>query len=81
MTHSQILNCIGLTFDIIGVIMLFKYGLPSDVNKHGHGFLILEQEDDDEKKKWKKYNFLSRMGLLLIIIGFIFQMCSNFSFL
>jgi hypothetical protein len=78
MTLAQILNCIGLTFDIIGVIMLFKYGLPSDINKDGHIGIILDQEDEDEKERWKKYNFFSRIALTLVIVGFMFQFSSNF---
>lgn len=78
MTSVQILNNIGLTLNIIGVIMLFKYGLPSEINKDGHIGLILEQEDENEKIKWKKYNFFSRVALTIIIIGFLFQLSANF---
>ena len=79
MKTNQILNCIGLTFDIIGVLILFKFGLPSDVNQNGHIALIIEQEDEAEKRKWKKFNFLSRVGLAFILIGFAFQFLSNFT--
>jgi hypothetical protein len=72
------INTIGLLFDLIGVLILFKYGLPSDVDKNGHIGLILEQEDEDEKNKWKKYNFRSKIGLGFISIGFIFQIISNY---
>ncbi|HEY5405688.1 MAG TPA: hypothetical protein VIJ92_01310 [Ginsengibacter sp.] len=78
MTSPQILNCIGLTSDIIGVIMLFKYGLPSEINKDGYTGIIMEQEDEEQKVKWKKYNFFSYIALTLFIIGFVFQFSSNF---
>jgi len=58
--------------------MLFKYGLPSDIDKDGHIGIIMEQEDEDEKNKWKKYNFFSRIALTLVIIGFALQFSSNF---
>lgn len=73
----QILNIIGLLLDITGVIILFKYGLPADVNPYGHTYLIAEQEDDQEKIKAKKYKKLSRMALTLIIIGCLFQASSS----
>jgi hypothetical protein len=73
MTTQQIINVIGLTFDIIGVLMLFKYGLPSDLNKNGHISMVLEQVDNDEIHKYKKYERLSYVALVSIIIGFILQ--------
>ena len=72
------INTIGLIFDLIGVLLLFKYGLPSNVDKNGYIPLILEQEDEDEKKKWKTYNLWSKIGLGFISIGFIFQIISNY---
>lgn len=77
MTTAQIINYIGLTFDIIGIIVLFKYGLPQEINKHGHGYLIVEQEDEEEKIKWEKYYFRSKLGLTSLIIGFILQIIST----
>jgi hypothetical protein len=73
MTTQQIINVIGLTFDIIGVLMLFKYGLPSNLDKNGHISIVLEQVDDDEIHKYKKYEQLSYLALVSIIIGFILQ--------
>lgn len=72
------INTIGLIFDLIGILILFKYGLPSDVDKNGFIPLILEQEDEGEKKKWKIYNFWSKIGLGFIFVGFIFQITSNY---
>lgn len=73
MTSSQWSNAIGLICDIIGVVMLFKYGLPAEVNQHGHSFLIGEQDDEEEKIKWKKYNFLSKIALGFLLLGFVLQ--------
>ena len=77
MTAQQIVNCIGLTFDIVGVLILFKYGLPADVSKNGSIGLILEQTDKKAIDKWNKYNICSRIDLGLIIVGFLFQIYSN----
>lgn len=72
------INTIGLFLDLIGVLLLFKFGLPSNVDKNGYIGLILEQEDENEKLKWKKYNFWSKIGLGFILIGFILQIISNY---
>jgi hypothetical protein len=77
MTTQQIINVIGLVLDIIGILMLFKYGLPSDLNKKGSIFMVLEQVDNNEIKKYKKYERLSYLALSLIIIGFILQALST----
>lgn len=77
MTTSNILNIVGLSFDIIGVIMLFKFGLPADVNREGKRHLLLLHEDENEKKKAKTYDFLSYIALAFIIIGFLFQLSAN----
>ncbi len=80
MENAQIFNIVGLTLDIIGVIMLFRYRLPSDINRNGQVNLLLQGEDAEDKLKWKKYNFLSRLALFLLIIGFMFQITSNIYF-
>jgi len=77
MTEQQVINCIGLTFDIFGVVILFKYGLPADVSKHGNGFLVVETINQKAIDKWNKYNTWSRVGLVLIIAGFACQIAST----
>ncbi|MBC7557527.1 MAG: hypothetical protein H7195_11265 [Chryseobacterium sp.] len=76
--NSNLINSIGLVFDIIGVILLFKYGLPSEVSKTGAIGLIMEQTDESEVAKWRKYNLFSKIGLSFILVGFLFQLVSNF---
>lgn len=77
MTNVDI-NTLGLIFDIIGVIILFKFGLPSDVNKYGEVSLLLEDNDTDEIKKWRRYDCWSKIGLISILFGFILQIVSNY---
>jgi hypothetical protein len=75
---SALLNTIGLIIDILGAILIFKFGLPEHVDRDGHNYLILEQCDEEEKQKAKKYDFWGNKGLVLLIIGFVFQVISNF---
>lgn len=72
------LNIIGLFLDISGVIILFFYGLPAEVDKNGYNYYIGEEEDGMEKKKYKRYKKISRIGLALIFLGFIFQAGASF---
>lgn len=76
MTAQQIVNCIGLIFDIVGVVMLFFLGLPSDLDKHGAIYSAVTI-NDTHVNKWKKVNKLSKIGLSLIVFGFALQLIST----
>lgn len=78
---STFINTTGLMLDIIGVISLFFFGLPPDVNRHGNSHLILEAsgpDNDDEKQKAKRYGRFSWLGLIALVLGFILQIWSNY---
>lgn len=76
--NSIDLNSLGLSFDIIAGLLLWKYGLPESINRKGMSFLALESTDKDEIKKAKKYDILSRIGVVLLILGFALQLISNY---
>ncbi len=67
---------IGLSFDIIGVALLFWFGLPSKIKP-----VISDMKTDihtsDEKKDIERKNRLiilfSRSGLASLVLGFSFQ--------
>jgi hypothetical protein len=75
--NQYYINLVGLIFDIIGAILIFIYGVPSEISKTGAQYRILEQEDENEKALWKKYNLRSKIGLGLLITGFAFQFLST----
>jgi len=67
---------IGLILDLAGAIMLFNYGLPSNVESVEVGF-IMEQESPraneirlNNQKIFKK----AKIGLGLVVAGFAFQL-------
>ena len=80
MEISNIINSVGLGLDIIGVILIFFYGISPMIDTEGSTFLIVETRSETEIKKAKKYKRLSRFGLTLIVFGFIAQIISNFDF-
>lgn len=71
----EIFSVIGLVFDIIGVLMLFQYGLPSIV-VIGDSLLAEESAEDECKRERKNTRIqkLAVIGLFLILFGFIFQL-------
>jgi len=78
MTASSIVNSLGLILDIIGALLLLKYGIPNKIDPEGHINLILEQEDEAEKEKAKVYKKWSDRAVRLIVLGFVVQLVSNF---
>jgi hypothetical protein len=68
----KIFTSIGLIFDILGVIMLFRYGLPSRVIDAPHLILMkgLSNEEIAVNSKIRKWAYT---GLIFLIIGFVGQ--------
>ncbi len=60
------LSIIGLSLDIIGVGILFFYGMPP---KYNNGYVQTMPDKEFKRKEW-----ISKSGFLLIITGFILQL-------
>ena len=75
---SSLINSAGLIFDIVGAITLWRYGLPEAISRDGLELVITSEVNEDEKTKAKKYDCWSKIGLLLLIAGFVLQLVSNF---
>ena len=83
MICSAIVNSIGLVLDIVGAIVLFKYGFPPALENNRDGTFMISGSGDSQAekealKKDKQYKCLSMVGLIFLIIGFILQLISNF---
>jgi hypothetical protein len=75
---TKVVNSAGLLCDIVGVILLFKFGLPDEVRRMGQSYIALEASDAAEIAKADRYDRFARIGLAAIIVGFILQLVSNF---
>ena len=73
MISPKILNSIGLLSDIIGILIISKFGLPIDLATKGVSS-CLNIKDVMRKKKYRK---ISEGGLILIFLGFLLQLISN----
>ena len=76
---AAIINSAGLFLDIVGIILLFFFGMPSRVNE-GPPVLSFGEDLDSTKqreKQWKQYQLVSRFALVLLILGFALQIVSN----
>ena len=88
MEQTQILIVIGLSMDFIGVTMLFIWA-PIQPNLEDGFSIGLEDStlvdgktvsywNEKKRKQKKKIRFLSIVGFVLILLGFLIQIISNF---
>ena len=66
---------VGLLLDILGIVLLFVYGLPSKI-EHLYSDMAVEINDNEKQriiKKNKRISFLSHFGLVALILGFCLQ--------
>ena len=73
----NIFSASGLIFDIIGVLFVFCYGLPSKFNSPESLFgkdLILDESDKLEISKNYRIKNKAYIGLIFILLGFILQL-------
>jgi hypothetical protein len=67
----------GQILGFSGAILLYFFGLPSQVRPDGASFLRLNQDDEAEKLKYKHHQKISRAALFLIILSFLLQFLST----
>jgi hypothetical protein len=65
--------------DIIGAILIFKFGLPEPIGKGGHTYFMVKTEDDKEEKRSKRYDFWAKAGMWFLILGFALQLIANYA--
>jgi hypothetical protein len=77
MNYSQI----GLILDITGVLILFQYGLPSKYRPDSENIVLGESDEERFKREKANYKikFMSRTGLVFLIVGFLFQFIGSSS--
>ena len=79
---DNVINSVGLFLDIIGVILMFIFGLPSRFVSDGPPTNTISFGwDPDSVKQWEKqwnwYKFWSWFALGLLVLGFFLQIVSN----
>ena len=75
---ANIINSLGLSFDIVGVILLFRYGLPPEgVSRTGAQYFTWGT-DPEVRGKGRRYVGMSWVALCCLVVGFAVQIVSNF---
>ena len=73
MPASTWFTLLGLILDILGALLLWRYGLPPDIRRGGVVHLIAEHTDDAEARKAARFDRLSHVGIALLALGFALQ--------
>lgn len=65
----MIYNIIGLAFDLVGVLLLFRFGILPD-NLWNHILMDGEMSEKDERR----HKLCSKIAIILIFVGFSLQL-------
>ena len=75
---ANIINSLGLSLDIIGVALLFRYGLPPENVSRTGAQLLAWGTDPAVREKGRRYVRMSWVALCCLVVGFALQIVSNF---
>jgi len=85
---NQVLNTIGLLLSIGGVALLFFFGPPQPTFEQGVGLGLeggtrlkdgrtVDEHNAAVRKVKRRHENLSRLALILILFGFVLQLCAT----
>ena len=63
----------GLLLGMLGVLMLWRFGLPPDVRRYRTEFSMLERNDPQEIAITREYERLSKVAIVLLVASFVLQ--------
>jgi hypothetical protein len=70
---ATLLNIAGPLMNLAGVILLFRYGMPYRVRSEGATYLVTEDVNKREIAMERRYDWLGKLGLVLIVLGTLAQ--------
>jgi hypothetical protein len=69
----KLIAIIGLTVNAIGVLLLFRFGMPFRIEMKGKNMVVAGQTDSKEVEREQTYRLLGYVGLAAIIFGTLLQ--------
>jgi hypothetical protein len=67
--YARVINVVGLAFNLIGVLILFRWGMPFRVESHGDTVRVLNAMDTRGLALDRIYAICGWVGLVMLIIG------------
>jgi hypothetical protein len=75
--YARVLNIVGLAFNLIGVLMLFRWGMPFRVQSRPPVLLLNEQIEPKELTLDHIYAICGWVGLGCLLVGFALQIIAQ----
>jgi len=75
--NGNLVNGLGLIADIIGALLVWRFGLPEPISRAGVRHLIAEDSDEAEIATPAMYDRWSHLGIALLVLGFALQLLSD----
>lgn len=73
----SVVNSLGLSLDIFGALLIWRFGLPMEISRTGATHLITDECDEAEIQAAKRFDRWSSVGFALLVAGFLLQILSN----
>lgn len=76
---SQVVASVGYILDIVGAIIIWRFGLPEFINRGGHRqmFFVGDDFDIDNQMQAIAYDRWSMFGLAALVLGFLLELIST----
>ena len=71
---GYLITALGLCCDVVGAVLLFKFGLPEIVRTGGVQLISIETIDKAVLQKERCFDIWGKIGLAMLILGFIGQL-------
>jgi hypothetical protein len=78
LSEGWLWSVIGLVLSLVGVVLLFRYGMPYRVRTGGQPIRVVISHDQQPAALEKRYDKLGKLGLLLVIVGTVFQIVGSY---
>jgi hypothetical protein len=75
--YNRVLNIVGLAFNLIGILILFRWGMPFRMPTGGAIPYVAETIDAKEAAIEHIYSICGYVGLFLLILGTVFQIVAT----
>ena len=67
----------GLLLDVIGSVLMFFYGMPEKGLFRDGSIAWMGDKPEEDKDEAKEIHSKAQLGLILFIMGFVFQLIGN----
>jgi len=70
---ATIFNVAGLIATLVGVLLLFRFGMPYRLPQINEGSLFADKPTEQDRRLNRRYRFWGWVGLVLIVLGTLAQ--------